>query len=579
MATQKLTSSDFSVVGATATLTEDGGIYLNNVKNQDYNTGIVSNEAFDLSVNKSVVFLFKADPYVETELPAPYWFNGDEKIYINSEKKLIVNGEEKASFDEIDFKNIKIDGSSTNKTALVNGNVYIYGDNTNGQTDNQPSNVVDVAAGDGFVAFIYKDTNENKNIVVVNGKSADDKVSVPDAVNDYSSSTDSPVRIFAGSNFVVIKKANGKISIWGDGDYSAVDTTLTYKTVKAFQDSLTLIDIDNNLYFFNFVDGTVNTESEVQNAQLANGRYYIVSLNGTIKVFDGTEENELSLKYPVWSFIDENGNYLFVDRDNQRIGIVLDVVTYQESANTESAFSKYPELARNDIFNVIFGVQTYNTSPDVVYGVNSLGEQTSVITGSTEKNTVFETLANNVKGYCVVKHPNGADLTYNFKAQPKNNFLVDGFTVIPEEFLSFDNNIYKLVISFTPFGKSLRLFKSVNGDFIEIKTKMLSVEEPPFETGKLAIYVKGASSFELLEAEITDELNTTLLPEEIIYRDIDTAVLQTKVAESMNKHVEAIDSISNALLALANKFKTQNQNNKTKFEDIENRLSQLEGNN
>ena len=578
MATQKLTNSDFSVVGATATLTEDGGIYLNNVKNQDYNTGIVSNDTFDLSVNKSVVFLFKADPYVETELPIPYWFSGDEKIYINNEKKLIVNEEEKVSFDEINFQSLKLDGSLTNKVALINNNVYVYGDNSNGQIDNQPDNVVDIAAGDGFIAYIYKNTDENKNIVVVNGKSAGNNVSVPDTVNDYDSSTDAPVKIFAGSDFIIIKKANGKISIWGDGDYSAVDTTLTYKTIKAFKNSLTLIDTDNNLYFFNFIDGTVNTESEVQDAQLANGKYYIVSLNGVVKIYN-EEEIELSLKYPVWSFVDENGNYLFVDRDNKRSGISLDVIAYQENINNKQAFAKYPELARNDIFNVVFGVQTHNVSPDVVYGINSLGEQTPVITGSTEKDTVFETLANNVKGYCIVKHPNGADLAYNFKAQPKNNFLIDGFSVIPEEFLSFDNNIYKLVISFTPFGKSLRLFKSINGNFVEIKTKMLSVEEPSFETGKLAVYIKGASSFELLEAEITDELNTSLLPEEIIYRDIDTAVLQTKVAESMNKHVEAIKSISNTLTVLADKFKTQNQNNKAKFEEIENRLSQLEGNN
>jgi len=583
MATQVLSNSDFSVKSSNAVLTDSGSIYIKTEKNNDYTTAIVSNDVFNLSANKSLVIKFKADPYVEVKFLNRIWANNDRNIFVNNNNKVVVDSNEQDIEINGDYV---VDGSDTNTGILMSNHLYLFGEDNNQQiSDATTDNIIDFAIGSGFIAVI-RINDDGKNIVEVYGKDANDTVAVPDDINSYDSKEDAPVKIVAGNNFIVLVTASGKIKHWGESKILAnLNNDLTYTNVIANDNSIFLRDTKNNAHFYMYSSDSDSVEeltiSDVQYGYVFNNNILFTALNGDTYYCDfGDNKVKMDIKYPV--------NYI-VSNDSKKIICTLnsstpvndygfDVKQYIPQETDNSDFNMYPNLSRNDAFNMFFGFQNNTLPADTSFYVNKAGESTPIVVSTPETNSNFGFVSKFCKGFILTKHSGGVDLLYNVKTKPKKDFLIDGFTTIPDEFVTYEDNIYKLVVSFTPFGKSFRIFKEINGNEYEITSHFVSLEEYPFELGRIAIYGKGVSNFELIETMITDELDTTLLPEEILYRDLDMNVLQTKVAESMNKHSLALKSINENVQKLSNLIKKATDVYSSKFEDIEDRLSNLEDN-
>jgi hypothetical protein len=108
--------------------------------------------------------------------------------------------------------------------------------------------------------------------------------------------------------------------------------------------------------------------------------------------------------------------------------------------------------------------------------------------------------------------------------------------------------------------------------------KHLSVEETGYSAGRIAMYIRNARNFTLEYAEVTDELDAALLPAEIIYRDVDTAVLHTKAAEMVIDISDAVETISDAVKLSSEKVRELNTDYRGNMQEIFSRIEALEGN-
>jgi len=585
MSTQILSNSDFSIKSRNAISTDNGTLFIKTDKNNDYNVGIVSNNVFNLTRNKSIVFKFKADPYVEVTKLKTIWAKDDDtNIYVSNDLKLIVNNEENGDFTGSKFK---VDGSNTNAVVYYEDKAKYFGDDSNNQVTDAPTdNVFCACAGDGFIGCITVN-DDNKVVVNVYGKDNDDSVAVPDGVNNYDSSEDTPSKIFSGSNFVVTLKKNGKIIAWGNNKIvDEINKDLIYSDIVANDNSIGLLDINSNLHTFvyNADSDEVNyvKVNDVENFYIYNNNVVLTKLNGVVLYGELDKELDVlpDIKYPVEYIVDNNGKKILLGLNEDVLlnETNINPVTYKPEENNNEDYKRYPNLKRNDSFNMFFGIQNNSLPADIEYYTNNSGESTPIVVSSAGDNSMFSFIANNCKGFILTKYNNGADLLYNVKTKTKAGFLVDGFTVIPEEVIDYSDNIYKLVINFSPMGKSFRIFKEINGAEYEIASHFISIEEYPFELGRIAIYGKGVSNFELIDTSITDELDTSLLPEEILYRDLDMDVLQTKVAESMNIHYEAVKNMNSNLQKIGLLLEKMSKVYSERFGNIEQRLDNLEDN-
>jgi len=562
MASYVLSANDFQSNGDVRVLLT-GELFIPKAINPDFSLGIVSKNAYSVNVNKSIVVDFKVDPYTEA-IREPKVYVGPKTIaYINANKHLIINGEDKGQVSD----NAQIKGHGDLVALLDQNKLTVFNDN-----NDTADNVKYFDVGEGFVAYI---TNEDKPQVRIIGKDADDSVgNIPDSVNSYKEETEEPIEVACGNNFVYALKSNGQTIGWGKGARKLDESVAL--SIRAYGTKVGYINTSNNLIVEDVESNSYTTYSNVEFFVIDNDSVSFVNRNGVTYL----NEEKQNFKYPVEIF--SNGNVTFAAlRDGTIItnnDDLKNTIPFKAEINTSDDFNNYPLLKRVDAFTIFFGIQKNNLDPDVTTAVSLTGESTKIITGSTNNDSVFKELGKNAKGFILSKYVDGSDLFYNVKGRIRPGFYADNFQFVDEEFIDFNENTYRIVISFTPFGKYIRLFKGLWGTFTEIGTKFLSVEEQPFEVGNIAIYIKSAANLVIERVEITDELDTSLLPEEIIYRDIDTAILQTKVAESLNKHVEALDEATSTIEELTKALANVTQSAKAKFEDLEKRVSELEKN-
>lgn len=549
MATQKLSGNDFIVKGDFQLL-DDGTLFLDRASEQDYNIALVSKEVFSFNHNKSVVFIFRADPFTEKYREPTIYFDDINMAFINDSNKLFINEEQIGSFP--DFKKLK--GSKNYVGVLDKDNLLIYSI-TDGSKIYEANGVDEFDVGDDCYGYII----DGK--VVVNAKEDNNPVlNTPEIEN--------PIKVAFGESVGAALLNNGNVVVWGNTDFKPDGQ---FQDVQIAKNLIGLLDVDNTLKIVDLTSGDiVSIQDNIAFFSLNDkGEIAFVRIDGTSNIVDG---------YPV-EVHKYDDKYIAFMRDGE---IITNIQTeeklkaYYCHQLISEDFAFYPQLQDNRAFNVLFAIQRNDLPSDTPIYFNPSGEATPIIRAKENK-SAFSYLSKNTKGFIISKFSKGKDFFFNVKGEDNAPFYVNGGETLPSQLVDFGKNLYKVAISFTPFGKVLRVFKEIDGEFIEIKAKYLSLEENPFANGRLAIYIKSASSFHLISVEVTDELDTSLLPEEIIYRDIDTDILQTKVAESLNKHTKAITKIMSAVEKQASTLQKVVNQIKDKFADLEERISNLEG--
>lgn len=577
MGSLKLSGNDFITKGPFSTL-DDGTVVINKASNPDYVIGMVSKDVFTFNTNKSVVFTFKADPFTEKRRLPLAWFSENNFTYLNSKKEWIINGN---VIQTAQSEKIKIKGSDK-YIGMLDGNIlYIYNLKTeannsssasaSGSGDANPliiNNVIDFDVTDD--AYGYISIDDNKSQVHIIADNTDNPITKTEGnVNGYKDNSKKPIKISIGANISLVLLSDATVVTTGINN----PFTENYIQIEADKQIIGAVDINNKLTIINLSTGDINNINQVG--------FFSIGADGTVATVKTDGSSDLSnLGYPVEVYT-SNNKKIVVFRNGKYISTndnIKDLLPFKIIKTNNPDFELYPILQNENAFNVLFGVETNNVDTNIFKEyVNKLGETTPIIVGDKDNGSVFKSLARNVKGFFYSKYKNGSDVFFSSKGQNLGDFAVEGANVLPSQLIDFQNNLYKVVISFTPFGKSLRVFKEINGQFNEIKAKFLSLEEDPFPSGRICLYIKSASSFHLMEVEITDELDVTLLPEEIIYRDIDTDILQTKVAESLNKHIAMGDSLMFAIEEQTKVLQKITEQAQAKFGDLDARLKKLGG--
>ena len=150
---------------------------------------------------------------------------------------------------------------------------------------------------------------------------------------------------------------------------------------------------------------------------------------------------------------------------------------------------------------------------------------------------------------------------------------------IGAKFLTDEEGIkLEITIGFSPFGKAVKLRKKGDGYYSDMPFKHLSIQETGYNNSRVAIYIKSASNLKLDFAEVTDEGDFALLPAEVVYRDIDTAILQSKAAEMVTDIADAVEGSIALATETANKLLELNENYKTNLSNVLARIDALEEN-
>jgi hypothetical protein len=223
------------------------------------------------------------------------------------------------------------------------------------------------------------------------------------------------------------------------------------------------------------------------------------------------------------------------------------------------------------------GVQ--NDQLDGTYQLyNSIsGETKPIITGRTGYDSVFTGIRGAFKGAILAKTDNGGDMCFDLKGSEYDPYGATGHLPVSTNFIT-DNNSekYEVIITFSPFGKIIKFRKSDGEYWQEMPFKHISLEETGFSAGRAALYIRNVKDFKLEFAEVTDELDSSLLPPDIVYRDIDTAVLHTKAAEMVVDLADAVETVGDSAKLTSQFVRTLNADYKTKMQDIMSRLTALE---
>ena len=581
MATVKLSANNFFIKG-NATILDDGTIEFQSYSSDDYSAAIVSKDVFAFNQNKSVCFSFRADPFTEIVRKPTVWFDDKKYCFVTKNKEWNVNGK---VIRKIENENFYVKGSSKYMGLLDGNTLYIYDmtlltetaketenpDSKNTQKSKQNpieiTQVVDFDVTDDAYAYVAFDENGNNKVFVVSDDPENPANDVTKA-NSYNDEEKEPTKVAIGKNIAITTLRNGNAY---SSEKGIINTEDSYNQIVISKDKIACVNVHSKLIVKDTSNNTIKEENNVSSVALGS--------DGTISTIaiDGTTAGKK--KYPIEIYQSNGKSIIFyrdgsIDNDTE----LKPLYPFEEDVSKLESMKLHPILQDNSAFNVLFGVETNNIdNNEVKTYINKSGETTPIIVGGTNGEDNFTTLAKNVKGFYYTKHNKGSDVFFNSKGQNLGDYVVEGANVLPSQLVDFGSNIYKVVVSFTPFGKAIRVFKEVNGSFVEIKAKYVSLEEDPFPTGRVALYIRSVSSFRLLEVEVTDELDTTLLPEEILFRDLDMNFLQTKVAESLNKHMLSYESLAKNVEKQTDVLAKVTAEAQAKFKDLEERVKKLGG--
>ena len=607
MASTLLTGSDFVTNSNLVQVGQDGDIVVDNVRSNDYDVAIVSRDAFDFTTgNKSVRFVFSVAPYT-TAARAGVFGAGSVGRFAAIVDNGITTEWKGDTFSSACpgapdcvtlsayqcTKFYSVDASSTHTVVKTGQCIGTSGDNTNGQLDiASPETVESVACGNGFTAVM-----RSTGIVELIGDDHDGLIVVPASWTTFNDNT-RPIEIVAGEDFIAILKRDGSIEAIGSistDNFSALSETI----VSISAGSLHLVATSLNGSMFGFGDNThgqitvpshkalkvscsVNRTTMLAEdgsvyewGESLSGTQTVTSIPAGSQVVDviAGESFSLAVIKDRTVFVSGTVPAYLADITGNKIGSATSVT------EMDDAYDFFPMLRDITGVNILAGVQEDNLDSTYHKYIASDSSVKPIITGRDGYNTVFTGIRGAFKGAILAKVDNGGDMCFDLKGSDYDPFTSTGHLPISTNFITSDvNEKYEIVITFSPFGKIIK-FRKLSGEYAqEMPFKHLSVEETGYSAGRVALYLRNAKDFVLDFAEVTDELDAALLPAEIIYRDIDTAVLHTKAAEMVIDIGDAVEAVADISKASAATIRELNSNYKASMSDIFSRLETLEGN-
>jgi hypothetical protein len=604
MASTLLTGSDFVTNSNLVQVGQDGSISVDNIRSDDYDVAIVSRDAFDFtSGNKSLRLVFRVSPHTTASRSGLFGAGASGRF-----ASLVDNGttvEWKGdTFDsscpgtpdcltmsryQCD-KFYAVDASSTHTVVKTGQCVGVSGDNTYGQLDiTSPETVEGVACGNGFTVIM-----RNTGLVELIGDDQDGAITIPESCVTFDEN-DRPIQVVAGENFIAVLKRDGTIVTSGSIDSPENDELF----VSISAGSLHFLATSLNGEVFGFGDDTNHQITAVSHKALkvsaAANRSSMLGEDGKIyhwgEGLTGVEEmSSIPTGSQVIDVIAGESFTIAVLKDRTIIvsgstpAYLDDIVGEriggkESSAESSDSYDMFPMLRDITGFNMLAGIQEDNLDASYHKYVAADNSVKPIITGRDGYDSVFTGVRGAIKGAVLAKVDNGGDMCFDLNGSDYNPYTATGHLPISTGFISGDENEkYEMILSFSAFGKMIK-FRKLSGEYAqEMPFKHLSIEETGYSAGRIALYLRNAKDFILEFAEVTDELDVSLLPPEIIYRDIDTAVLHTKAAEMVIDISDAVEAISDLTKQTSATIRQLNDDYKTNLSDIFSRLETLEGN-
>jgi len=585
----QLFGNDFISNSSAVFVGTNGKLAINRATSDDYNVGIVSRDAFDFSSgNRAVSFIVSmknSAPSVRSSQLACFRNTGSVFL-MDEEKQLSWCGSEEA-FDSVlqpdcetmsqkqctNFYGMTI---SSTHTIVKQGEAFsCSGSDQFGQLGLESLETIkQVAAGKDFTISL-----DWSGRVVLYGSDRDGLLAIPEAVSDFDEE-DKPVSISSREDSYAVLHRNGTVTVVTEDEVFKLDTD--NKMILQLG-SKYAIDTDGNTFNLFEKESLPALFLKVDSAEIrsigltTSGKvlewgddiddYRELLISDSNSVIDVYAGEKFSIAVLADRTVISSGNVPddVLELLDNKSGSKKVTITFSDS------YDDYPMLRELGLSNIAFGIQTDTLDDKVLLHQNSDGESTPVMRGHTELKSVFACLGGFTKGTVVAKHTSGA--TYSHLTTGEKNVPVEGHSFIGEDFISDKNERYKITISFSPFGKTIS-FRKINGSFIrDYPVKTLSIQENGYRQGRVAIYIRNANSFVLEECYIEDSIPSGILPAEIIYRDIDTAVLQSEatslindIASTTKEAKVAVAKLSESLLVLNSDYK---KNLKEVFERLE----------
>jgi len=599
MASEILNGNDFFIKG-NAQIDGNGDLVVENEFNEDYSFAIASRDIFAMSGgNKSVRFLFSASPYKSQTLSSKQSSASANRFaFVSGTGKATVLGNIDSSYNvEATVLNANsVSVSNTHSIVLKDdGTAVGYGDNTNGQLDlSGIHDIKDMAAGDGFTAILLIDGS-----ITILGSSAGNVITVPESVSTFDSQ-DMPISIDAGLNFIAVSRKDATVSAWGNEDSDQLNIPTFNEPVVGIScgDLYTLaITVEGSV--IGWGDDTYGQIADIPNS--AFGAQYIkagptravaISTAGftsswgqgvsTAMEANATDSTVAILSSPGDGFTltsGRDGSISLVGTLPQAISDISETVGNQRSLDIQKEeYENHPMLKQTDVMNIIFGIQNEDAGPEFDKAVSQDGTVLPIIVGKNGDSNVFKSLSGAIKGGILAKTTENKDVCYELSGTEFDPFTFSGHRPVAEAFVTNNNEErYEAIVTFSPFGKALK-FRKLSGSYAnEMPYTVIDLNNVPYERSRVVLYIRGAQDFQLHYAEVTDEIDAALLPAEALFRDTDTAILQTRAAQSMVDIMETMKSLDSTLASTASTLIEMGSNHKSKITELQDRIVALGG--
>jgi hypothetical protein len=607
MASTLLTGNDFVSNTNMVQVGQNGELSVDSARDSDYTVGIVSRDAFDFtSGNKSVRFVFGVSPDTTAARKGVYGKGIPGKFLAVVDNGSIVEwtGD---SFDSTcpgapncDVLNqyacstfYHADASSTHSIVKTGQVLGFAGDNSNGQiTISTPETVESFACGENFTLVMRLD-----GTLEFIGDDHDGNISIPTECVTFNENN-RPISVVAGEQFIAILTRDGVIHISGDGMAGTIDTDgEPIVQISAGEGHVVALTLSGNIYGEgnNSFGQSVDQAKKALKISASSNRSAMLCTDGkTYHWGEGISGTEECGSVPADSIIIDviAGESFTVSVLKDRSIVVSgstpsymsDIVSNKigdkrTATDTNDAYDMFPMLRDITGFNAFFGIQNDMLDQTFQLYTTSNNETKPIVIGRDSYQSVFQGLRGGFKGTILAKVDNMGDVCFDLTGSDYDPFSSSGHLPVSTNFITDDGlEKYEVIVSFGPLGKVIK-FRKISGEYwSEMPFKHISIEETGFSAGRVAMYIRNARDFTLYYAEVTDELDTGLLPAEILYRDMDTAVLHTKAAELVVDIADAVETISDGVKKNADTILSLNSDYKTRLSDIFARLEALEGN-
>jgi len=608
MASTILTGNDFLTNSNLALVGQDGNVSINRVRSNDYDVALVSRDAFDFTTgNKSVRFVFSVAPYTTAARPGVFGAGavGRFASLVDDGTSIEWKGDTFSSpcpgtpdcqtMTKYQCNKYYSADASSSHSIVKTGQCFgTSGDNTHGQLDLTTVETIEgIACGNGFTVIM-----RNTGVVEVIGNDQGGDIVVPASCVTFDEN-DRPVSIVAGEDFFVVLKRDGTVVSVGSiltTAFSTIEETIV--EMSAGSNFVVLLSLSGQIFSIGGAgaNGELTPPSiKALKVSASANRAVILAENGNVYEWgEGLADVQQVQSIPSGSQVidviagESFSMAVLKDRSVVISGSVpayLSDITGEKSGNAESisemddAYDMFPMLRNITGVNIMAGVQEDNLDSTYHKYVAPDNTVKPIVVGRDGFSSVFTGIRGGFKGAIIAKTDNGGDMCFDLRGSEYDPYTATGHLPISTDFITSNAaEKYEVIISFSPFGKMIK-FRKVSGEYAQdMPFKHLSVEETGYSAGRVALYVRNAKDFVLDFAEVTDEINASILPADILYRDMDTAVLHTQAAELVVDLADAVETIGDAVTKSSETVRSLNANYKQNLADIFSRLETLEAN-